>query len=158
GRGLLLDPVEVVGVAVDDRPRGHARHLVGMLALRAGDDVGYPATAGVHRYPALDPLMDFALPGVYRPDRGEVVRAGGQAVLPGQSAFGAVHWWVSPAGFEPALTAAERVAVRTLDQRKRVHVPPVRRVSGTARRSWAAGWRRSQSGRGLKRPMMVRVR
>src|SRR5215813_10622623 len=31
----------------------------------------------------------------------------------------AVHWWVPPAGFEPALTAPGRVAVQAIDQRKR---------------------------------------
>jgi hypothetical protein len=52
-----------------------------MLALGAGDDLGYPAPAGVQRYPAFGPLVHLALPSVDRPDGGEVVCAGGQAVL-----------------------------------------------------------------------------
>jgi hypothetical protein len=51
-----------------NRPRGYAGYLVGMLALGAGDDLGYPAPAGVQRYPAFGPLVHLALPSVDRPD------------------------------------------------------------------------------------------
>ncbi len=50
--------------------------MVRVLALGAGNDVGYPLTAGVDRDPAFCPLVDLALPGADRPDRGEVVGAG----------------------------------------------------------------------------------
>jgi hypothetical protein len=52
-----------------------------MLALGAYNDLGYPLTAGVQRYPALGPLVHLALPSVDRPYRGEVVRTGGQALF-----------------------------------------------------------------------------
>src|SRR5215467_13200820 len=81
GIGLFCDPREVVRVSVDDRPCRHAGDLVGMLALGAGNDLGYPFTAGVQRYPAFGPLVYLTLPPVDRPHRGEVVRAGGQAVF-----------------------------------------------------------------------------
>ena len=68
-------------VAVNDRPCRNAGYFVGMLALGPGDDGGYPAAAGVQRYPALGPLVHLAPPSVDRPDRGVVVGAGGQAVL-----------------------------------------------------------------------------
>src|SRR5262249_44152978 len=75
GLGLFGDPREVVRVSVDDRPRGHTGDLVGVIALGAGNDVGHPGPAGVQRYPAFGPLVNLALPGVDRPDRGEVVGA-----------------------------------------------------------------------------------
>jgi hypothetical protein len=52
-----------------------------MLAPGAGNDLGYPLTSGVQRYPALGPLVHLTLPSVDRPYRGEVVRAGGQALF-----------------------------------------------------------------------------
>ena len=64
GIGLFGDPCEVVRVSVDDRPCGHAGDLVGVLALGAGNDLGYPLTSGVQRYPALGPLVYLALPSV----------------------------------------------------------------------------------------------
>src|SRR5215468_11596068 len=79
--GLFGDPCEVVRVAVDDRSRGYTGDLVGMLAAGACNDLGHSFTAGVQRYPALGPLVYLTLPSVDRPYRGEVVRAGGQAVL-----------------------------------------------------------------------------
>ena len=51
GIGLLGDPCEVVRVSVDDRTCGYAGDLVGMLNLGAGNDLGYPFTAGVQRCP-----------------------------------------------------------------------------------------------------------
>ena len=81
GIGLCGDPCEVAGVAVDDRPGGHAGDLVGMLALGAGNDLGYPLPGGVQRYPALGPLVHLARPAVDRPPRGDVGRAGGPALF-----------------------------------------------------------------------------
>ena len=81
GLSLFGDPREVVRASVDDRSCGHTGHLIGMLALSAGNDLGYPLTSGVQRYPALDPLVYLTLPSVDRPHGGEVVRTGGQVVL-----------------------------------------------------------------------------
>ena len=76
GIGLFGDPREVVRVSVDDRPCGHAGDFVGMLALGACNDLGYPFTARVQRCPAFGPLVHLALPPADRPHGGEVVHAG----------------------------------------------------------------------------------
>ena len=51
GVGLFLDPPEIVGVAVRDRPRGYAGYLVRVFALGAGNYAGYPGHSEYVRVP-----------------------------------------------------------------------------------------------------------
>jgi hypothetical protein len=61
GVGLFLDPPEIVGVVVRDRPRGYVGYLVRVFALGAGNYAGYPGTASTYGYPALGPLVDLLI-------------------------------------------------------------------------------------------------
>ena len=81
GSGLFANPREVVGVTAIDGPGGHAGHFVGVLPSCAGDNVRYPCSAGMQRYPAFGALVDLAPPPVDRPDRREVVSASAEPVF-----------------------------------------------------------------------------
>jgi hypothetical protein len=63
-RGLVQDPAEVVGSAVDDRHRDHAGYLEWVVALGALDDLRQEAAPGPQRDPALGLVVDLALPAV----------------------------------------------------------------------------------------------
>src|SRR5215218_861516 len=78
--GLLQDPTEVVGAAVDDRDGHDAGHLVGVLPLGAVHDLRDEAAPGAQGDSALGRVVDLALPAVDGADGLEVVPRGAQPV------------------------------------------------------------------------------
>src|SRR5215204_4299947 len=74
--GLLQNPRDVVGAAVDDRNRDDARYLVGVLPLGAIHDSRKEATAGAQGDSALSLVVDLALPAVGGADGRKVVARG----------------------------------------------------------------------------------
>src|SRR6266542_1349915 len=73
GFGLFEDPADVVRSTVNNRQSDDARHLVGMVALGALDDLWQKATPRAKRNPSLRPVVDLTLPSVHRSNGSEIV-------------------------------------------------------------------------------------
>jgi Phage integrase family len=78
--GLLQNPRDVVGAAVDDRDGHDAGHLIRMLPLGAVHDLRNEAAAGAQGNSALGLVVDLALPAVDGADGREVVPRSAQPI------------------------------------------------------------------------------